>query len=302
VRNYLKADLEHRVRKRRTSKLDPYKPIIEGIMNENPFFNNVVLQERLERQGYGGKISIVRDFTRGIRKQLTTQAVLRYETEPGHQAQVDWKEFGKQTIDGTERKLYAFVMTLGYSRKTFVRFVTSMKESVLLACHVRAFEYFGGTVERILYDNMTTAFVRNEDGGFDANKRLLAFANHYGFVPKRCRVRRPQTKGKVERSIGYLGNHFWQSIEGSPLSLDFLNEEVVRWLGRADEKPIGGMNETRNERFAREREHLKALPADEFDTRLGCCSESICAVFWRPCASMTNSIYTKNLTPSSSFL
>jgi transposase len=157
VRNYLKADLEHRVRKRRTSKLDPYKPIIEGIMNENPFFNNVVLQERLERQGYGGKISIVRDFTRGIRKQLTTQAVLRYETEPGHQAQVDWKEFGKQTIDGTERKLYAFVMTLGYSRKTFVRFVTSMKESVLLACHVRAFEYFGGTVERILYDNMTTA-------------------------------------------------------------------------------------------------------------------------------------------------
>lgn len=60
----------------------------------------------------------------GLRRKLSQQVVIRFETEMGRQAQVDWKEFGKQTVDGREMKLYAFVMVLGYSRKPFVRFTT----------------------------------------------------------------------------------------------------------------------------------------------------------------------------------
>jgi transposase len=267
VRNYLKREPVLRARKKKKSKLDLFKLMVKEILDENPYYNAVVLQERLVKQGYTGKISILRDFVKEERKRITMQAVLRYETEPGHQAQVDWKEFGIQILDGKWQKLYAFVMTLGYSRRMFVCFTTSMKESVFLACHVLAFIWFGGIPQRILYDNAKTAFVRCEGGGFEPNKRLLAFSCHYGFIPKRCRVRRPQTKGKVERSIGYLGNNFWQSLEGKPLSIAFLNEDVALWLSEADLKPIGGMNETRNERFVREREHLKALPGSDFDTR-----------------------------------
>ena len=69
---------------------------------------------------------------------------MRFETEPGLQAQVDWKEFRRQIVDGRETKLYAFVMVLGYSRKAFVRFTTSMDTATMLACHLLAFAYFGG--------------------------------------------------------------------------------------------------------------------------------------------------------------
>jgi transposase len=82
------------------------------------------------------------------------------------QAQVDWKEFGRQTVDGKEQKLYAFVMVLGYSRKVFVHFTTSMKMEAFLACHSLAFQYFGGVPKEILYDNMKTAFV------YDAGKGI----------------------------------------------------------------------------------------------------------------------------------
>jgi transposase len=267
VRNYLREDLRPRPKVHRESKLDAYKPFIETMMTENPYYNAVVLQERLLRQGYAGKISILRDLMKEIRRKITTQAVIRFETEPGFQAQVDWKEFGKQTVDGKEQKLYAFVMILGYSRRMFVCFTTSMKMSVFLACHVPAFIYFGGVPREILYDNMKTAFVRNAAGTYEANRGLLAFAQHYGCVPRRCRIRRPQTKGKVERSIGYLGNNFWQSISEEPLSIAMLNEAVKTWLEKADVKPIGDLKETRNERFAREREHLARLPGADYDTR-----------------------------------
>jgi transposase len=267
VRNYLRADLQPRQKVQKQSKLNSYKPFIKSILEENPYYNAVVLQERLLRQGYAGKISILRDLVKELRRKITTQAVIRFETEPGFQAQVDWKEFGRQVVDGVEKKLYAFVMILGYSRRMFVCFTTSMKQSVLFACHVLAFIYFGGVPREVLYDNMKTAFVRGADGRFEPNRKLLSFALHYGFIPRRCRIRRPETKGKVERSIGYLGNNFWQSIEGETLSLSFLNDAVRTWLAAADKKPLGGMTESRAERFLVERPHLQTLPSRDFDVR-----------------------------------
>jgi hypothetical protein len=202
-----------------------------------------------------------------VRKQLAIQAVMRFETEPARQAQVDWKEFGKQIVDSVETKLYAFVMVLGYSRKAFVRFTTRMDQATLLACHTLAFEYFGGIPHEVLYDNMRTAFTWDEEGAFKPTLRLLTLAVHYGFSPKHCRVRRPETKGKVERTIGYLGHNFWPRIDGSNLSLEALNSDVMSWLSIIDEKPLADFNESRQERFAREKPILKTLPLLPFDAR-----------------------------------
>ena len=203
VRNYLRYPPQPRKRPKRRSLLDPFKPYVRDILEENPYYNGVLLFERLKARGYAGQISILRDFMAKIRKQLVTTAVRRFETEPSLQAQVDWKEFGRQYVDGKEQKLYAFVMVLGYSRKVFVHFTPSMKMEMFLACHGLAFHYFGGVPKEILYDNMKTAFVYDAGKGtFQANRKLKALAVHYGFIPRRCRIRRPQTKGKVERAIG----------------------------------------------------------------------------------------------------
>ncbi|WP_213996521.1 IS21 family transposase [Tepidanaerobacter syntrophicus] len=267
VRYYLKQKPGPRKNPVRGSKVDPFKPMISQILKENPSYNSEILFERISKIGYTGKISVMKDYVAQVRKQLAIQAVMRFETEPARQAQVDWKEFGKQIVDGKETKLYAFVMVLGYSRKAFVRFTTRMDQATLLACHTLAFDYFGGIPHEILYDNMRAAFTWDEEGVFKPTVRLLALAIHYDFLPKRCRVRRPETKGKVERTIGYLGNNFWPRMDGSTLSLEMLNTDVVSWLSNIDEKPLTDFTESRLERFAREKPLLKILPARRFDAR-----------------------------------
>lgn len=267
VRYYLKQMPRPRKHPVRGSKVDPFKTMIDQVLEENPSYNSQLLFERLVKIGYTGKISILKDYVCLVRKQLALQAVMRFETEPARQAQVDWKEFGKQIVDGVETKLYAFVMVLGYSRKVFVRFTTRMDQATLLACHALAFEYFGGVPHEILYDNMRTAFTWDEEGVFKPTLRLLALAMHYGFTPKRCRVRRPETKGKVERTIGYLGNNFWPRMDSIALSLETLNTDVICWLFDIDGKLLSDFNESRAERFAREKPFLKRLPATAFDAR-----------------------------------
>ena len=199
---------------------------------------------------------------------MNNQAVLRFETEPGRQAQVDWKEFGKQWVDGHETKLYAFVMVLGYSRMPFIRFTIDMRQSTLLACHTLAFAYFAGVPKEILYDNMRTAFEPDTEGVWHPTRRLAACAVHYGFVPQRCRVRRPETKGKVERLIGYLDHNFWARVEAVvPYTLGALNEKVLGWIDEISKKPLEELQESRSTRFKQEQPLLSALPADCFDVR-----------------------------------
>jgi len=267
VRNYLRPRTTATAAIKRPSKLDRFKPFIDSILEDNPGYNREILIDRLRKMGYDGKISILRDYAATVQKHIELQAVIRFETEMGRQAQVDWKEFGKQVVDGKATKLYAFVMVLGYSRKPFVYFTTSMDQDTLLACHVLAFASFGGVPAEILYDNMRTAFAPDSEGNWQPTKRLLALAVHYGFTPRRCRVRRPETKGKVERTIGYLDNNFWPRMDDQELSLATLNAEVGHWIEAIGQKPMAELGESRNERFVREKPALKALPAADFDVR-----------------------------------
>lgn len=267
VRNYLKSDGTPRERKSRTSKLDPYKAAIDAIIDGNPHYNCELLFEMLVKAGYAGKISILREYVHAIRARVMTDAVIRYETIPGLQAQVDWKEFGKQVVDGREIRLYAFVMTLGYSRTPFFRFTTSMKSNVLLQCHLEAFRHYGGVPAEILYDNMKTAFIADESGEFQVQKDLLAFAAHYGFTPKRCRVRRPQTKGKVERTIGFIQENFWPRVKDTELAIADLNDKALEWIESIMDKKISGFGESRRERFASDKAALKDMPALDLDLR-----------------------------------
>jgi len=117
VRKYLKPDFGTRARKTKKSVLEPFYGFINALLEDDPFINLVPVFEQIQRRGYTGGMTILRDYARKVRKRITTKAVRRYETEPGLQAQVDWKECGRWNIEGELMKLYAFVMVLGYSRK-----------------------------------------------------------------------------------------------------------------------------------------------------------------------------------------
>lgn len=288
VRNYLKGPPSPRKKVERESKLDRFKQFIKSIITEKPWYNCMVLIDRLRGMGYTGQISILRDYVADVRRKILQEAIIRFETEPGYQAQVDWKDFGKQKVNGVMQKLYAFVMVLGYSRKAYVCFTTSMKQNIFLWCHMRAFKYFGGIPREILYDNMKTAFSCTIDGEFYPNRKLLAFAHHYGFTPKRCMIYRPQTKGKVERFIEYVEDNFWLRCDAEEFFVDSLDEYVITWLENIDRKKLRDFNESREDRFSREKAQLKALPADDFDCR----EEIPCIVDRESCITIESNRYS----------
>lgn len=268
VHYYLSEPSRSKKKREYKSKLNPFKPYIDTILEDDPYYNRIVLMRNLKKQNFDGGITILREYAATKAADINRKAVLRFETEPGYQAQVDWKLLGTQIVNDEKQKLYAFTMVFGYSRAPFVIHTTSMDQSTLLMCHVLAFIYFGGVPTEILYDNMKTAFIYSTaEEKWNPNKHLLSLARHYGFTPRRCQVRRPETKGKVERFIHYYANNFWIEHKDKSLNIDELNEAVLLWIKDINANTVQGLNESREQRFKHEKQYLTPLPQDPFDCR-----------------------------------
>jgi transposase len=215
-------------RKLRQSKLDPFVPHLKKRIDDG-VLNCSKLLDEIQKQGYQGGKSLVKDFVQPYREARQAQATVRYETEPGEQAQVDWGHFGFIEHNGRQCRLYVFVMTLGWSRAMYIEFTTSADATWWLRCHIHAFEYFGGVPKEVLHDNLKTAVVsRDADGTVHFNERYLDFAGYYGFTPKACRPYRAQTKGKVESGVRYVRSNFWPGLRF--VDLADLNRQARDWL------------------------------------------------------------------------
>ena len=258
VRKYLftLAPPSPQPRASKPSKLDDYKEYIQNRIADYPLSAARICREIQER-GFTGKYTIVKDYIRTIRPQVSVQAVLRYETNPGVQAQVDWGECGHLDVDGRWRKLYCFSMILGYSRMRYVVFTLSTDTSTLLQCHLNAFEYFGGYTEEILYDNIKTVILKRALRASDHqwNPKFEDFFSHHGFIPRLCKPYCPQTKGKVENAIGYVKRDFL--LGGTFSSLDDMNRQLLQWCNRVNATPHGTTNEIPFDRL--QQENLKSL-------------------------------------------
>jgi hypothetical protein len=165
------------------------------------------------------------------------------------------------------RRVYLFSYLLGYSRRQYLRFVESMDLVTTLRHHVQAFHHLGGAARVCLYDNFKAVVLRHDADGVFYNPKFLAFATHYGFRPQACRVRRPQTKGKVERKFSYVETNL---LNGRTFdTLEHLNEVTAWWLHNvADVRVVRDFKETPRERHQREQPHLLPLPRCDFDTAL----------------------------------
>ena len=137
------------------TKLDAYKQQVDQWLEEAPY-SAVRILEKLKEQGFEGKYSIVKEYVRSRKMDLDEKATVRFETMPGKQVQMDWGFFEEHTVyeDGKWKKLYCFLLVLGYLRMRYIEFVTDMSTNTLIRCHQNAYRYFGGYPEEILYDNM----------------------------------------------------------------------------------------------------------------------------------------------------
>jgi transposase len=200
------AEVQRRHYPERASKLDPFKPYLTDRYTATGL-SAVRLYTEIQKQGYVGGLDTVRRYVRTLTPQRAARgkATVRYETAPGEQAQADWAYCGRMCDEyGREVPVYAFLLVLGFSRLLHVSLTTDMRIETLIRCHEEAFRALGGCPKTILYDNMKQVRLTPTT----LNPLFVDFVLHWDFVPTTHRVRRPRTKGKVERMVDYLKENF----------------------------------------------------------------------------------------------
>lgn len=252
-------------RKPRASKLDPYKATVDRLLAEG-VWNAVVILREIQAQGYDGGSTILRDYIQPKRAQRQSKATVRFETPPGRQLQSDWGEITTE-IAGVETKVCFIVNTLGYSRRFHFWCTDGMDAEHTYEGMIRSFEYFGGVTEEVLVDNQKTAVLSHPAGAAPQfNPRFIDLAGHYGFVPRACQPYRARTKGKDERVVGYLKQHFFVRYRAFD-TFAHLNQLAEYWLcTEADQRVHGTVKEVVAVRFECEVHALQPLPAARYDT------------------------------------
>jgi transposase len=248
---------------RRPSKLDPYKGHIVRWLERHPY-SAAQLLDRLRPQGYDGGYTILKEYVRQVRPP-TREGFLTLHFEPGECAQVDWGHAGMVHVGNTRRRLSFFVMVLCYSRMLYVEFTLAQTMEQFLGCHQNAFEYFGGSVRRVMVDNLKSAVLSHPAGQPAVlNPRYLDFAHHHGFDISACTVGAAHEKGRVENGVRYVKTNFLHGMELDGFAP--LNPAVRHWLDTVANVRIHGQTRERPlDRFEQERGVLRPLPAAPYD-------------------------------------
>jgi transposase len=248
-----------------TTKLSPYHGYLQQRLSQSgaeDLAGTVLFREVCEF-GYAGGLTTLRNYVAGIRPKKIIQPIVRFETEPGDQLQIDFVVFrnGKDP-------LRAFTASLGYSRMAYAEFVDNERAETWVSCLEHALEAFGGVPKTLLCDNPKTIVIERNaygDGKHRYHPLFYDFAKHYKIRIRLCKPYRAQTKGKVERFHRYLRESFYHPLETrlSPVSIDMhtANREVRSWLDQVANMRIHAtLKERPYDRYLREKDVLTPLP------------------------------------------
>jgi transposase len=247
IRMWLRRNWKPQQR-RRQKRLDVHEAFLRARAPEVGF-NTAVLFREVCALGYEGTQGTVGRYIHAWRPRADTQAVERFETAPGEQAQVDWGStnvwIGEKAV-----RVHVFAMVLGYSRRIFAYAYLHERLSNLLDAHERAFAYFGGRTRTILYDNPRTIVHEKNavTGEIQWNEKFRDRMRFYGVEVRLCQYYRAQTKGKIENGVKYVKRN---ALAGRCFrSLEDLNDWMLEWCGHvADDRVHGTTHEVPRVRF-----------------------------------------------------
>jgi transposase len=183
--------------------------------------------------GFTGAYQSVYRFVRRLEPR-TPEAVVRVETAPGEEAQVDFGDAGlmHDPRSDTRRKAWAFVMTLSFSRHSYVEFCSTRTSR--RGCAVIAAPSSGSAGCPTAWSSITSR------PRYDpvVQRAYRECAEHYGFLISPCRPRTPEHKGKVEQGVHYvarnvLAGRAWRDITEA-------NDRVLVWCVETAGRRIHG--------------------------------------------------------------
>jgi transposase len=247
----------------RGSKVDRFADRIAALLARYPTLSAVRVHETIAAEGYAGGLSTLRAHLRAVRPRAT--AFQRTEYAPGEVGQVDWLELPQRVPDpfGEPRRVYALLLTLGYSRLLTASFSFGMALPDLLRCLGEALAFVGGVPRTLVFDNPKTIVLAHRGREVQWNPSFLAFADRYGFRPHACTPgpTGAHEKGLVERPVRYLKGNFCAGRDF--VDLADVGEQFARWrAGVANPRLHTVLRERPVDRFARERGMLRPLPAE----------------------------------------
>ncbi len=243
-----------------TSLVEPYREQVISWAGDG--IDGTTIHRALVRNhGFTGSYSAVRRFLQSLPDSLPKATVI-LDFAPAEAAQVDFGA-GPELVDtttGEVLKSWIFVMTLCFSRHQYAEVVLDQKVETWLACHRRAFEWFGGVPDKLIIDNPKCAITRACSKDPDVQRAYEELAMGYRFRIAPCPPRDPQKKGRVEAGVKYIKNAFLPLREFR--DLDDANRQLSEWvLGEAGNRVHGSTRRRPLEMFAEtEKALLASLP------------------------------------------
>ena len=255
-------------KKKRQSKLDPYKGFIAELLDKYSDITGQRVYEHLRQRGYDGEITIVRDYLKSIRRVGSKTPVRLVETDPGQRGAHDWSDYNIRFTchnPGAATQVTFFSYILAYSRRQYIEVVGDKTRKTLLRALINTFIYLDGVPLEIKSDNQKACVDRWEAGRPVFNSKYLEFATHYRFRPLTITPGRPQENLKVERPFYYLERSFLNGREFR--DMDDLREQLQQWLTDVNDVRIHGTTKKRPiDMYIEEHPHLQVLPVNHFDT------------------------------------
>lgn len=272
VYKYLDMSFEEAVNEfshtQRKKKLDPYQDWIINWLREYPSLSGAQiydwLLERFPKIDVGE--STVRRYVNEIREiyQIEKTDEPREfeavdEQPPGKQMQVDWGQTFQKKTDGKEAKLYFIAFVLSHSRQKYMVWQDrpfTTKDTIL--CHEKAFQYYGGMTEEIVYDQDNLIAVNENAGDLILTEAFQNYVRERKFKVHLCRKADPESKGKIENVVKYVKINFAKNRVYS--TLDDWNERALKWLERTGNYKVHNTTKKRPfEVFLLEKQHLKKV-------------------------------------------
>ena len=250
-------------------KLDPFTDIIDRILEDDRTVHRKqrhtakrIFERLRDEHGFAGGQTIVKDYVRERRHRLREMFVPLAHS-PGH-AQADFGE-ADAIIAGVKRRAHFFALELPHSDACFVAAYPAAATEAWLDGHNRAFAFFGGVPQSILYDNDKCLVSRIlPDGTRQRTRSFSGLQSHYLFEDRYGRPGKGNDKGKVEGLVGYARRNFMVPLPRFE-SWDAFNAHLEVQCRNRQGEVLRGHRESIGERLERDREALMALPPTPFD-------------------------------------
>ena len=253
------------------SKLDIYKQEIIDKLQIKRLTVKGIYEFMVSKYGID-KIGSYSNFITYVKKNKLVSKTnksghARFETKPGKQGQVDWKEDITLTSSlGEKFIINVFHVVLSYSRYSHLELSIQKRTDDVFRCLIGAFNAFGGVPEELLFDNMST--VANVHGKTKTiTESIRKFSKDFGFNVRLCGRRKPQTKGTVEAKNKVID---WiRAYDGEFETIEELMDILKEINFKMNTAINSEMEMSPTALFYKEKEYLHPLPkASIIDTYL----------------------------------